>query len=390
MTAPVSPSRSAVRITLAGLAASFVGIGLARFAYTPLIPALIAARWFSAPDAVYLGAANLAGYLAGALVARPMAARAPAATVLRAMMALATAAFFACAFPLSFSWFFVWRFASGVSGGALMALAAPTVLPHVPLARRGLAGGAIFTGVGLGIAASGTVVPLLLGSGLVVTWFGLGALSLAFTVFAWTAWPASPPAARARAATPAPEPMPVKALYAEYALNAFGLVPHMVFLVDFIARGLGRGIGGGTRNWIVFGAGALVGPMLAGAMADRIGFGPALRIALVLQAAAVLAPIVSPASLTLGASSLIVGASVPGVVPLVLGRVHELIPGDAAGQQAAWSRATIAFALGQAVGAYGLSYLFARTGGYDPLFACATTALVLALLVDLTAGRARR
>ena len=60
------------------------------------------------------------------------------------------------------------------------------------------------------------------------------------------------------------------------------------------------------------------------------------------------------------------------------------------GQQAAWSRATIAFALGQAVGAYGLSYLFARTGGYDPLFACATTALVLALLVDLAAGRARR
>src|SRR5258707_15311914 len=50
----------------AGLCASLVGLGLARFAYTPLIPALIAAKWFSPPDAVYLGAANLAGYLAGA------------------------------------------------------------------------------------------------------------------------------------------------------------------------------------------------------------------------------------------------------------------------------------------------------------------------------------
>ena len=29
----------------------------------------------------------------------------------------------------------------------------------------------------------------------------------------------------------------LRALYAEYAVNAVGLVPHMVFLVDFVARG---------------------------------------------------------------------------------------------------------------------------------------------------------
>ena len=43
------------RATLAGLCASLVGIGLARFAYTPLIPALIAAGWFSPAAAAYLG-----------------------------------------------------------------------------------------------------------------------------------------------------------------------------------------------------------------------------------------------------------------------------------------------------------------------------------------------
>ena len=47
--------------TLAGLSATLVGIGLGRFAYTPLIPVLIDAGWFSASDAAYLGAANLAG-----------------------------------------------------------------------------------------------------------------------------------------------------------------------------------------------------------------------------------------------------------------------------------------------------------------------------------------
>src|SRR5688572_15737434 len=90
------------RATLSGLCASLVGIGLSRFAYTPLIPALIAADWFTPSQSAYLGAANLAGYLAGALLGRPMAARAPVGAVLRMMMVLASVAFFACAFPLSF------------------------------------------------------------------------------------------------------------------------------------------------------------------------------------------------------------------------------------------------------------------------------------------------
>lgn len=55
---------SPLRATLAALSANLVGIGLARFGYTPLIPALIAAGWFRPSTAVYLGAANLAGYLA--------------------------------------------------------------------------------------------------------------------------------------------------------------------------------------------------------------------------------------------------------------------------------------------------------------------------------------
>ncbi|MGH7152513.1 MAG: YbfB/YjiJ family MFS transporter, partial [Acetobacteraceae bacterium] len=147
---------------IAGLAASLVGIGLARFAYTPLIPALIGAHWFPAAQAVYLGAANLAGYLAGALLARRVAAAVPPREALRAAMLLAGASFFACATPLSFAWFFAWRFSAGIAGGVIMVLAAPVILPVTDQARRGVVGGLIFTGVGLGIAASGTLVPLLL------------------------------------------------------------------------------------------------------------------------------------------------------------------------------------------------------------------------------------
>ena len=382
---------SAWRATLAGLSASLVGIGLARFAYTPLIPALIAAGWFAPAEAAYLGAANLAGYLAGALLARRMAQHASAAFVLRANMLLATAAFFACAVPLPFSWFFIWRFAAGVAGGALMVLAAPTVLAHVPPARRGLAGGAIFTGVGLGIAASGTLVPLLLRAGLSLTWCGLGALALVLTALAWGGWPGeqtSPtvtPAVSGRSASrfgPA-----LYALYVEYALNAFALVPHMVFLVDFVARGLERGIDVGAQYWVLFGLGALAGPLLAGHIADRIGFARALRLAFVVQAVMVALPAITAGAGALALSSLIVGAMVPGIVPLVLGRVHELTAHDYEAKQAGWSFATAAFALGQAAAAYGFSFLFAQTGGgYAVLFALGAAALLLALAIDLAAA----
>src|SRR5439155_24891276 len=95
---PPEPAKHAVsplRATIAALCANLVGIGLARFGYTPLIPALVAAGWFEPSAAVYLGAANLAGYLAGALGARWLAARTGAATTLRMAMALTAASPFA-------------------------------------------------------------------------------------------------------------------------------------------------------------------------------------------------------------------------------------------------------------------------------------------------------
>src|ERR1700754_1022606 len=125
----------------AGFCASLISIGLARFAYTPLLPVLIQAHWFPASDVVYLGAANLVGYLVGALLGRPLAKRIGNVTALRAMKVLVTLAFLACAFPVSTSWFFVWRLLSGVAGGVIMVLVAATVLPHVPGDRKGLATG---------------------------------------------------------------------------------------------------------------------------------------------------------------------------------------------------------------------------------------------------------
>ena len=387
------PARSPFKVwrgTVAGASASLVGIGLARFAYTPLLPAIIGAHWFPAATAAYLGAANLGGYLAGALVAGLLVKWATPATVLRAMMLLATIAFAACAFPVSFLWFFVWRFASGLSGGALMVLAAPTVLAHVAPSRRGFVSGGIFTGIGLGIAASGTIVPLLLRQGLTQTWLGLCIVSLLLTVVAWNGWPQheAPPHAPTHPSRPKAHPSSaLRALYVEYALNAAGLVPHMIFLVDFVARGLGKGLDTGAQYWVLYGLGAIVGPLLSGHLADRAGFGPALRVAYVMQIAAVALPALGLGPAGLIVSSVLVGAFTPGIVPLVLGRVGELVAHHPAAQKAAWSTATTSFAVLQAVAAYGLSYLFATSGGnYMMLFVIGASSLTLALVVDLFAA----
>jgi len=373
---------------LAGLAASLVGIGLGRFAYTPLIPALIEARWFAPSQVVYFGAANLAGYLAGALLTRPLLGRVPAPVALRAAMLLASAAFFAGAAPLSVPWFFAWRVVAGLAGGVIMVLTAPTILPHVDPRRRGLVGGMIFTGVGLGVAASGTLIPLLLRAGLVATWCGLGIVSAALTLLAWNGWPR---AVVHQEATPAARRMrgvPVWALLAEYGLNAMGLVPHMVFLVDFVARGLGAGLAAGAAYWVVFGLGAMVGPLLTGSLADRIGFRCAWRLAFAVQAVAVALPALTHGAAWLVVSSAVTGAFTPGIVPLALGRVHELLPGDAGAQRVVWGRTTIAWALFQAAAAYFYSWLFSFTGGdYRLLFVLSAAALVLALAIDLLVPR---
>lgn len=378
--------RSAIWLPIfAGLSASLVSIGLARFAYTPLIPWLIQAQWFSASDVVYLGAANLVGYLIGALIGRPVAQRTSNKTALRLMMFAVTLSFFACGFPLSVSWFFGWRVLSGIAGGAIMVLVAATVLPHVPASRRGLASGAIFLGIGLGIAGSGTIVPPLLSLGLQQTWFGLGLLSLILTAASWFAWPSETNHAAVTPATAEPKTATdprINLLFAQYAFMAAGLVPAMVFLVDYVARGLGAGPHVGALIWVMYGLGAIIGPVSYGFLADQLGAKVSIRVVLVVQAIAVGLLAISSSFAALALLAVILGSFPPGIVPLALARVHELIPQHHQ-QQVAWSRATVSFATFQALAGFAYSALFNASGGHHALlFVIAAGAIVVALLLE--------
>ncbi|MCE8049821.1 YbfB/YjiJ family MFS transporter [Halomonas daqingensis] len=381
------------RSVIAAVMAVLVGVGLSRFAYSPLIPAIIEKAWLTPAEAVFLGAVNLAGYLIGALGGRWSASLCSTVAALRAFMLLASLSFMASAFPHSYYWLFVWRLISGVSGGALMVLAAPTVLPRVPASRRGAASGVIFTGVGIGIVLSGTIIPVMLNYDLVLTWLVLGFLSLFATGLAWFWWPkgevdVSDGAILANRELTSRYKSGLAAIYASYGFIALGLVPHMVFLVDYIARGLSLGIVWGGRAWVFFGLGALLGPLIAGKMADSLGYGASIRCVLVIHFFSVGLLAFDHSNASLIFSSILVGSAVSGTVPLILGQIRERVS-SLEEQRVAWGFATAIFALGQAGGGYLYSYLFSLSNeSYSLVFLIGSFALVLSIIMNCLAPSA--
>lgn len=373
------------RLAVPGFCASFVSIGLARFAYTPLLPAIISGHWFTADAAVYLGAANLGGYLAGVIGADLLARRLSASLLLRSAMLVATVSLFACALPGGIVWFFAWRLLSGIAGGIAMVMAAPTIFPHVPPARRGFVSGAIFMGVGFGIALSGTLVPVLLTQGITRAWLGLGVVAATFTLIGWKGWP--PPPVQPDLHTVARRHLPLRTLrglYLVYGLAAFALVPHMVSLVDFVARGLNQGLDLATEYWALYGLGALAGPLVAGRAADRWGARRTLIFVLVTQLLFIALPAIDSSPVALIASSLVIGAGTIAIVPLVLGRTREVLLHHPSAHFAAWRTATASFALLQAAGAYGMSFLFDYSqGNYRLLFAVGAAAMFVAIVLSV-------
>jgi predicted MFS family arabinose efflux permease len=175
-------------------------------------------------------------------------------------------------------------------------------------------------------------------------------------------------------------------LFGQYALMAVGLVPAMVFLVDYVTRGLGLSTHAGAVIWIMYGVGAMLGPVIYGLLADRLGARTSIRVVLAVQAVAVALLCSTSNFALLAVLAIIIGSFPPGIVPLALARIHELVPSHQQ-QQVAWSRATVSFATFQALGGYAYSTLFNASGGHHVmLFVIAAAAIAVALLADFLAG----
>jgi predicted MFS family arabinose efflux permease len=175
-------------------------------------------------------------------------------------------------------------------------------------------------------------------------------------------------------------------LLISYACNAVGFVPHTVFWVDFVSRGLHMGIERGTQLWVLLGISAALGPLISGYMADGIGFGKSIRISLLIKGIGVMMPIFSTAWWSLVLSSVFVGSLALGISSLAAGRITELvIPGL---QKKVWSRMTITFSITHALTAYVMSYLFSVYGSYYLLFKIGAATLIIGCVLDfISSGR---
>jgi predicted MFS family arabinose efflux permease len=370
-----------MRPALAGTAAVLTGIGLARFAYVPLFPAMVSAGWVSGAEAGLLGAMNLAGYVLGTMGGRTLGRRIGTARALDAGMALAIVASAGCAWDLGVAWLALCRLMTGLAGGILMALAGPAVQGAVAPERRGAAGGIVITGVGVGILVASLAVPAFLHAGVAATWLGLAGLMLLLWAWAHQRWPTTP----VQIAPLGEAPVRAIGLLAAYGLAGAGMVPHMVFFVDFAVRGRGFDPWAGSALWLVFGAGGIAGTLLGGRAADRWSARTALLIWYVALTVALAAALTAlPGALVV--SAFLGGFGSLGLTAVALARARELA-GPQAG--ALWVAATTAFAVAQAGTAFAMTALFGRTGSYELLFGVALALSLAALAIGLVEPRSR-
>ncbi len=373
--------RTVWRLAFLGLAGSLVGNGLARFAYTPLVPVLVEEGWVTTAEAGYLGAFNYAGYFVGALTGLWVGRRMKTGHAAVSNLALCVVSLFLVAIPWGFWWMVPWRFLAGYGAGVVMVLVPPSILRQLPSERWGFATGGVFAGIGLGIAISGILIPQLARLGATASWLGLAISSLVLTAVVHLMWREPPPIQRGPSTEAQSLRLPAVFLCTAYGLYAVAIAAYSIFWVDFLARDLGLGLAEGGFHWTVLGTCSLGAPLLAGWLAARHGFGAMLSLLLAATGIGALLPVFSDAGPLLYLSSILGGVLFVGVVTLFSGRTAELAGRE--GQQKLWWIMTLLFAIGQSGGSYGLSVLYDATLAYRPLFAIAGAALLIGAILTL-------
>ncbi|MCK8516217.1 MFS transporter [Methylonatrum kenyense] len=372
-------------LVLAGAAAVIVGLGFARFGFAPLIPGMVDAGWFGADQTAHLGAANLTGYLFGAVTASALANRFGIGSTIRLSLLIVSLGFLLCSLPGPFLWFFVWRFLAGWAGAVLMVVAPSTALALTPVRHRPMAAAWIFGGIGVGILAAALLMPPVLRLGTGWGWALLGFSSLLLTAWSWQRWSTSrirSAATAAGAANAAATPFVVWLVIAAYSVSAAGFVPHTLFWVDFVARERNYGLDLGSLQWALFAAGAIIGPFVAGFLAKRSGWFLALLLVAFCKAVIVALSAAPLGLLLISLCSLLAGALAPAMVSLTSGYVTSLV--DTAVHRRAWGWATAAFAVSQAIAAQGMALVYAVVGSYVPLFLLGGVSLLCGALLVLS------
>src|SRR5206468_2161216 len=167
---------------VAGLLALAVGMGIGRFAFTPILPMMQEDAGLSIAMGGWLASANYVGYLLGALSV--MGLRMRASSAIRAGLIAIGLATLAMGLDGGLVWWLVLRAIAGVASALVLINVSAWCLERLAaLGRLGLTN-TVFAGVGAGIVLAGGLCLALMhaGAGSSRAWTVLGATSLALVV----------------------------------------------------------------------------------------------------------------------------------------------------------------------------------------------------------------
>jgi predicted MFS family arabinose efflux permease len=370
-----------------------VALGLARFAYSLLLPPMRADLGWSFGQAGAMNTANALGYLAGAVVAAPLFRWVGTRRSYAAGMALAAASMLGAGLTGSFALQLVLRLTAGLGGagtyigGAGLAAKLGRRAPG----RSGTLLSVYAAGAGAGILVSGLLVPPILAatgtSGWRVGWLTLAALAAAsllavLPALGRVAEPDPPAGERADPTRVRPLVLPGVG----YLLFGGGYIAYTTFVIaDLEADGFGSGQV--TAFWALLGVTVFAGVPLWGRALDRLRSGYALASMTAVLVVGSLLPLLAG-----GIAAGLVSAAVFGssflAVPAGMAHLarHRLPP-------PAWNAGiaglTVAFAVGQTAGPGLAGVLADRAGGASLGLLLAAVTLGAATLVYL-AGEWRR
>ena len=368
------------RFLIGGAVMLAIAMGVGRFAYTPLIPAMEGDAGLTVATAGTLAFANLLGYLVGASLAMHPVTHGRRLAIAR--WSVATVIVTTLAMTLGSVLWLPLRFLTGVASGFAMIFSASIVLERSARAKCPAWPPLFFMGVGSGIAFSGIAVPALVAiGGSRAAWAGVAAASaIAFAVTGRGFFDEAPSAAVAAADIDGRLPSQKKTfgwLLAVYTVEAFAYVIPATFLVAIIKSVPAIAPYAGLA-WVIVG---LSGPLTTFPwirVAARLGKAKTLGCALAVQAAGILAPAFTHSALAVAFTAVGLGGTFITITFLSAGLGRDMFPQKTS---LAVSRLTVFYGVGQMLGPLVATQIALRTGSYDVALLAAGVAAALSSIV---------
>ena len=361
----MSEAGQRLKVLFAGVLGLLLFLGVARFAYTPLLPLMRSQAGLGIEAGGWLAAANYAGYLVGVVGVGRITSLAVKDRLYR--MAMVVAVFSTVMMGLS-THEGVWalsRFIAGLSTAAGMVLGAGLVINWLMRHRHRSELGIHFSGIGLGIALCALVVIFI---GKRFDWreqwflFSLIGTLLAIPAWRWLPRPdlAPLPASATHMHDSPPGDLFRRVLMAAYFCAGVGYVVTATFIVA-IVNAQPAMQGQGTWVFLVLGLAAAPACILWDLIARRTGQVNALILASLTQIVGILLPVLGDGLLPAMAGAALFGGTFAGMVSLVMAMSGRYYPTRPAKMM---SKMTAAYGIAQVLAPALTGQLAARGGGY--------------------------